>query len=85
MAEDKEETGLRAGALCQGPDWLCVQDGPRWEVVLEDPAPSRREPLTTSSSPGAGLTTWPSLLVFREWFRELRGGLWRCVGCPSDL
>lgn len=26
--------GLRGGALCYSPGWLCVQDGQRWEVIL---------------------------------------------------
>lgn len=26
--------GLRGGALCYSPGWLCVQDGQRWKVVL---------------------------------------------------
>ena len=25
---------MRGGALCYNPGWLCIQESPRWEVVL---------------------------------------------------
>ena len=59
--EDKQEPGLRGGALCYSPGWLCIQDSPAWEFALvllwKTLLSSQGSLLQLHPSPGAVLTT----------------------------